>query len=132
MLEAGFGIHRPGLGHVDRDGNVWIVDRLKELIKVGGMQVAPAELEALLAQHPAVADAAVVAAPDPERGDVPVAFVVARGEVDVDDVRRWANERVAPYKRLRRIEAIESLPRTPAGKLLRRRLRDRVELGVPV
>ena len=112
------------LGHVDRDGNVWIVDRLKELIKVGGLQVPPAELEALLATHPHVADAAVVSAPDPDRGEVPVAVVVPRAELDPDRLMEWVAQRVAPYKRIRRVHLVDSIPRTPAGKILRRLLRD--------
>jgi acyl-CoA synthetase (AMP-forming)/AMP-acid ligase II len=124
LIDADGWVHTGDLGHVDRDGNVWIVDRLKELIKVGGMQVAPAELEALLVQHPAIADAAVVPRPDPSRGEVPVAFVVARGQVDVDAVREWVNGRVAPYKRIRELHVVDALPRTPSGKLLRRRVRE--------
>jgi acyl-CoA synthetase (AMP-forming)/AMP-acid ligase II len=124
LIDADAWVHTGDLGHVDRDGNVWIVDRLKELIKVGGMQVAPAELEALLVQHPAIADAAVVPRPDPSRGEVPVAFVVARGQVDVDAVREWVNEHVAPYKRIRELHVVDALPRTPSGKLLRRRVRE--------
>jgi acyl-CoA synthetase (AMP-forming)/AMP-acid ligase II len=124
LIDADAWVHTGDLGHVDRDGNVWIVDRLKELIKVGGMQVAPAELEALLVQHPAIADAAVVPRPDPSRGEVPVAFVVARGQVDVDAVREWVNGRVAPYKRIRELHVVDALPRTPSGKLLRRRVRE--------
>lgn len=88
------------------------------------MQVAPAELEALLVQHPAIADAAVVASPDASRGEVPVAFVVPRGDVDLDAVRAWVNDRVAPYKRLRELHVVDALPRTPSGKLLRRRVRE--------
>jgi acyl-CoA synthetase (AMP-forming)/AMP-acid ligase II len=111
------------LGHIDRDGNVWIVDRLKELIKVNGLQVAPAELEALLAAHPHVADAAVARAPDPERGEMPVAFVVARGELDPSALMAWVGERVAPHKRIRAVRRVEVIPRTPSGKILRRLLR---------
>jgi acyl-CoA synthetase (AMP-forming)/AMP-acid ligase II len=132
LVDADGWLHTGDLGHVDDDGNVWIIDRLKELIKVGGMQVAPAELEALLVQHPAVADAAVVTSLDARRGEVPVAFVVAHGELDVEAVRAWANERVAPYKRIRSVRVVDALPRTPAGKLLRRKLREGVELAVPV
>jgi acyl-CoA synthetase (AMP-forming)/AMP-acid ligase II len=124
LIDADGWLHTGDLGHVDGEGNVWIVDRLKELIKVGGTQVAPAELEALLVQHPAVADAAVVASPDASRGEVPVAFIVARGQVDVETLREWVNERVAPYKRIRELHVVDALPRTPSGKLLRRRLRE--------
>jgi acyl-CoA synthetase (AMP-forming)/AMP-acid ligase II len=124
LIDADGWLHTGDLGHVDEDGNVWIVDRLKELIKVNGLQVAPAELEALLATHPQVADAAVVPAPDPPRGQVPVALVVPRGEIDIEAVTAWVNERVAPYKRRRELHTIDALPRTPSGKLLRRRLRE--------
>jgi acyl-CoA synthetase (AMP-forming)/AMP-acid ligase II len=117
------------LGHVDRDGNVWIADRLKELIKVGGLQVAPAELEALLATHPHVADAAVVPAPDADRGEIPVAVIVPRGELDPERLMAWVAQRVAPHKRIRRVRLVDSIPRTPAGKILRRALRESIAAG---
>jgi acyl-CoA synthetase (AMP-forming)/AMP-acid ligase II len=114
------------LGLVDADGNVVIADRLKELIKVGGHQVAPAELEALLATHPAVADAAVVRRPDGQAGEVPVAVVVPRPgtEPDPGELLAWVAGRVAPHKRLRAVRFAEAIPRTPSGKLLRRALAD--------
>jgi acyl-CoA synthetase (AMP-forming)/AMP-acid ligase II len=117
-------VHTGDLGHVDADGNLFVVDRLKELIKVNAHQVAPAELEALLGSHPAVAECAVVGRPDERRGEVPVAFVVARGEADGDALTAWLAERVAPHKRLHGVTFVDRLPRTPAGKLLRRLLRD--------
>jgi acyl-CoA synthetase (AMP-forming)/AMP-acid ligase II len=113
------------LGHVDHDGNVFVTDRLKELIKVSAYQVAPAELEALLLTHPAVADAAVIPRPDPAHGEVPVAVVVPRGEPDGDQLLAWVAERVTPHKRLRAVRFADALPRTPAGKLLRRALVER-------
>jgi acyl-CoA synthetase (AMP-forming)/AMP-acid ligase II len=116
-------LHTGDVGRVDRDGNVWIVDRLKELIKVNGHQVAPAELEGLLATHPLVADAAVVGRPDPQRGEIPVALVVARGELDPGALMAWVAGRVAPYKRVREVRFVDAIPRTPAGKILRRALR---------
>jgi acyl-CoA synthetase (AMP-forming)/AMP-acid ligase II len=116
-------LHTGDAGRIDADGNVWIVDRLKELIKVNGHQVAPAELEALLATHPLVADAAVVGRPDPERGEIPVAMVVARKELDPEALMAWVAERVAPYKRIREVRLVDAIPRTPAGKILRRLLR---------
>jgi len=100
-----------------------VVDRVKELIKYKGYQVAPAELEALLLTHPGVADAAVVPLPDEEAGEVPKAFVVAVGELDTDELMAWVGERVAPYKRIRAVECIESIPKSPSGKILRRLLR---------
>jgi acyl-CoA synthetase (AMP-forming)/AMP-acid ligase II len=114
------------LGLVDGDGNLVIVDRLKELLKVSGHQVAPAELEALLATHPAVADAAVLRRDDPARGEVPVAVVVPRPGTGPDpgELLAWVAERVAPHKRLRAVRFADAIPRTPSGKLLRRALRD--------
>ncbi|HEY7620818.1 MAG TPA: AMP-binding protein [Solirubrobacteraceae bacterium] len=108
------------LGHVDADGLVFIVDRLKELIKVSAHQVAPAELEALLATHPAVADVAVVPRADADHGEIPVAVVVAGAAIDATDLMEWVAERVAPYKRIRDVRFADALPRTPAGKLVRR------------
>jgi acyl-CoA synthetase (AMP-forming)/AMP-acid ligase II len=123
LIDADGWVHSGDLGHVDADGNVFVVDRLKELIKVNALQVAPAELEAVLASHPAVAECAVVGRPDERRGEVPVAFVVARAEVDGDELMAWVAERVSPHKRLHDVSFVEQLPRTPAGKLLRRVLR---------
>lgn len=122
-IDAGGWLHSGDLGHVDADGDVFVVDRLKELIKVSGHQVAPAELEALLGAHPAVVDAAVVGRPDGRRGEVPVAYVV--GDVSPAALMDWLAPQVAPYKRLHDVRLIDALPRSPAGKLLRRRLRER-------
>jgi acyl-CoA synthetase (AMP-forming)/AMP-acid ligase II len=108
------------LGYVDDAGNVFVVDRLKELIKVNAYAVAPAELEALLLTHPGVADAAVVGRPDDERGEVPVAAVVPRGDLDTDGLVDWVAARVAPHKRIRDVRFVDAIPRTPSGKLLRR------------
>ena len=119
-IDADGWFHTGDIGHVDGDGWLFIVDRLKELIKVRGLQVAPAELEAALQTHPAVADAAVVPSPDRHGGEVPKAFVVLRDEVDLDDLRGYVADRVARHKRIRRIEAVEEIPRSPSGKILRR------------
>jgi acyl-CoA synthetase (AMP-forming)/AMP-acid ligase II len=124
LIDGDGWVHSGDLGHVDADGNVFVVDRLKELIKVNAHPVAPAELEAVLSEHPAVAESAVVGRPDERRGEVPVAFVVAREEVDGDALMAWVAERVAPHKRLHDVNFVERLPRTPAGKLLRRLLRE--------
>jgi acyl-CoA synthetase (AMP-forming)/AMP-acid ligase II len=110
------------LARVDADSNVFVVDRLKELIKVNALQVAPAELEALLMTHPHVADAAVVARPDSRSGEVPVAYVVPDGELEADALIAWVDARVAPHKRIRAVCFAEAVPRTPAGKILRRRI----------
>ena len=121
-IDAHGWLHTGDLGYVDQDGNVFIVDRLKELIKVNAYQVAPAELEALLATHPAVADAAVIPRPDHARGEIPVAVVVARGEVGGDELKAWMATRVAPHKRIRAVRFVDAIPRTPSGKILRRLL----------
>ena len=109
------------VGRIDRDDWIHVVDRIKDLIKVKGYQVAPAELEAVLIQHPGVADAAVTRAlVDGE--ERPVGYIVSRGDIDPDAVATWLADRVAPYKRLAAIHAVKQLPRTPSGKLLRRAL----------
>jgi acyl-CoA synthetase (AMP-forming)/AMP-acid ligase II len=124
MLGPGGWLRTGDLGLVDGDGNVVIVDRLKELIKVSGWPVAPAELEALLATHPAVADAAVLRRPDPARGEIPVAVVVPRpgAEPAPEELLAWVAERVEPHKRLHAVRLAGAIPRTPSGKLLRRSL----------
>jgi acyl-CoA synthetase (AMP-forming)/AMP-acid ligase II len=124
MIDGDGWLRTGDLGHVDPDGSVVIVDRLKELIKVSAFQVAPAELEGLLVEHPAIADAAVVRRPDARTGEAPVALVVPGpgADVDPDAIREWVAARVAPYKRLREVHVVDSLPRTPSGKLLRRLL----------
>ncbi|MFD6316306.1 AMP-binding protein [Streptomyces nigra] len=109
---------------VDEHRNFFIVDRLKELIKYKGYQVAPAELEALLLTHPDVTDAAVVAMHHPTGGEAPKAFVVTSGAIDPQDLLDWVAARVAPYKRIRALEFVDDIPKSPAGKILRRRLKD--------
>jgi acyl-CoA synthetase (AMP-forming)/AMP-acid ligase II len=111
------------LGLVDADGFVFVTDRLKELIKVKGLQVAPAELEGLLLTHPAVADVAVIGRPDERAGELPVAYVVARGALEADALKAWLAERVAPHKQLADVVTIDTIPKNPSGKLLRRVLR---------
>jgi acyl-CoA synthetase (AMP-forming)/AMP-acid ligase II len=119
------------IGYVDDDGYLYIVDRLKELIKYKGYQIAPAELEAVLGRHPAVADAAVVPSPDAGAGEIPKAFVVLRSEVAADDVLGFVAERVAPYKKVRALEVVDAIPKSPSGKILRRMLieRERATVG---
>jgi len=115
------------IGHCDGDGYLYVVDRLKELIKYRGYQVPPAELEALLLQHPAVADAAVIPAPDPNAGEIPKAFVVkvAGAEVTAGQLMSYVSERVPSYKKVRRVEFIDEIPRSLSGKILRRVLVER-------
>jgi acyl-CoA synthetase (AMP-forming)/AMP-acid ligase II len=121
-IDADGWLHTGDLGRFDDDGYLYLAGRLKELIKVKGFQVAPAELEALLRAHPAVADAAVVGVPDEAAGERPVAFVVPDGELDRDELLKAIAAQVAPYKRLREIVEVDALPRSPTGKLLRRLL----------
>jgi acyl-CoA synthetase (AMP-forming)/AMP-acid ligase II len=110
---------------VDEDGWFMVVDRLKELIKYKGYQVAPAELEALLVGHPQIADAAVIGIPDEDAGEVPKGFIVASGDLTPDDVTAWVAERVSPYKRLRAVEIVDEIPKSASGKILRRLLVDK-------
>ncbi|MDZ7914895.1 MAG: AMP-binding protein [Rhodococcus sp. (in: high G+C Gram-positive bacteria)] len=104
--------------------NFYIVDRLKELIKYKGYQIAPAELEALLLTHPAIADAAVIGIAHPTGGEAPKAFVVTDGDLGADELMAWAAERLAPYKRIRAVQFVDTIPKSPAGKILRRILKD--------
>jgi acyl-CoA synthetase (AMP-forming)/AMP-acid ligase II len=129
MLDPDGWLHTGDLGRVDDDGYVYVVDRVKELIKYKGMQVAPAELEAVLLGHPAIADAAVVRSPDEEAGEVPKAFVVAKTPLQAEEVIAYVAERVAPHKRIRRVEFIDEIPKALSGKILRRVLMDRESAG---
>lgn len=120
------------VGKVDEDGYLTVVDRFKELIKVSGYSVAPAELEAALVGHPGVADVAVVGVPDEERGEIPKAFVVATDELAeagadamADELTAWLEDRVAPYKRVRAFERVDEIPKSASGKILRRVLAER-------
>jgi len=112
------------IGRIDADGYLTITDRLKELIKVKGFQVAPAELEALLVTHPAVADVTVIGRPDERAGEVPVAYVVPRGAFDAEALKAWVAERVVAYKQLADVVACAAIPKTAAGKILRRVVRE--------
>lgn len=115
-------LHTGDIAYADEEGHFYIVDRAKELIKYKGFQVAPAELEAVLLTHPAVADAAVIPYPDDEAGEVPKAFVVLKAETDEREIKEYVAARVAPYKKIRQVEFIEQIPKSPSGKILRRLL----------
>ncbi len=119
-------LHTGDIGHVDGDGHFTIVDRLKELIKYNGFQVPPAELEALLVTHPAVADAAVIGIPDDEAGELPKGFIVLRpgAKASEQEIQTFVAEQVAHYKQLRLVEFVEQIPKSASGKILRRLLRD--------
>ena len=119
-------LHTGDVAVRDADGFYSIVDRLKELIKYKGFQVPPAELEALLITHSDVADVAVIGVPDDEAGELPKAFVVPAGDsIDADALMEFVAERVAPQKRVRLMESVEEIPKSPSGKILRRVLKDR-------
>lgn len=113
-------LHTGDIGYADEEGHFFIVDRAKELIKYKGFQVAPAELEAVLLSHPMIADAAVIPCADEEAGEVPKAFVVLKGEASAEEIKEYVAERVAPYKKIRQLEFIEQIPKSPSGKILRR------------
>ncbi|MET9445771.1 4-coumarate--CoA ligase family protein [Streptomyces cinerochromogenes] len=127
MIDPDGWLHTGDVGHVDPDGWLFVVDRVKELIKYKGFQVAPAELEALLLTHPGIADAAVIGAYNDDGNEIPHAFVVRAPTADgltENDVLLYVAERVAPYKRVRRITFIDTVPRAASGKILRRQLRE--------
>ncbi|MCI4044795.1 4-coumarate--CoA ligase family protein [Streptomyces sp. TRM75563] len=128
MIDADGWVHTGDVGRTDADGWLYVVDRVKELIKYKGYQVAPAELEALLLTHEQVADAAVIGVYDAEGNEIPKAFLVRGPAADgltEDDVMAYVAERVSPYKKVRQAEFIEAVPRAASGKILRRELRDR-------
>jgi acyl-CoA synthetase (AMP-forming)/AMP-acid ligase II len=113
------------IGYADEDGYFFIVDRVKELIKYKGYQVAPAELEAVLITHPAVSDAAVIGHPDEEAGEIPKAFVVLKEQVSPDEIMAYVADHVAAYKKIRLLEVIDQIPKSASGKILRRVLVER-------
>ena len=113
-------LHTGDIATVDEDGYFFIVDRLKELIKYKGFQVPPAELEAVLLSHPKITDAAVIPVPDEEAGEIPKAYVVLNEDVSGDEIMAYVAERVAPYKKVRLVETVDEIPKSPSGKILRR------------
>jgi acyl-CoA synthetase (AMP-forming)/AMP-acid ligase II len=108
------------IGRADGDGYFVITDRLKELIKYRGYQVPPAELEAVLVGHPAIADAAVIPSPDEEAGEVPKAFIVLKEQVAPEEIMAYVAKRVAPHKKIRAVEFVDEIPKSASGKILRR------------
>lgn len=113
-------LHTGDIGYADEDGYFFIVDRVKELIKYKGMQVAPAEIEAVLLTHPAVADCAVIPVEDEEAGELPKAYVALKGEATAEELMAFVASHVAPHKKIRRVEFIDQIPKTASGKILRR------------
>lgn len=116
------------IGHFDEDGYLYVTDRLKELIKYKGFQVAPAELEAEILTHHEIADVAVIGVPDDEAGELPMAFVVPApgSSPTLETLQGYLEGRLSHYKQIRRMEVVEEIPKSAAGKILRRLLRDQV------
>jgi long-chain acyl-CoA synthetase len=115
------------IGYVDEHGYTFIQDRKKEMIKYKGFGIAPAEIEALLLEHPGIADVAVIGKPDPEAGEIPKAFVVRKpshAELTAGDVLAFAKGRLAGYKTLHEVQFLEAIPKNPSGKILRRVLKE--------
>jgi 4-coumarate--CoA ligase len=120
-------LHTGDVARIDEDGHMYIVDRVKELIKFKGFQVPPAELEALIVTHPAVADVAVIGIPEVEAGELPKAFVVVRegASLTEDELKEFVAGHVASYKQIRLVEFTDEIPKSASGKILRRFLRDK-------
>nr|QLM00649.1 4-coumarate-CoA ligase-like 1 [Ziziphora clinopodioides subsp. bungeana] len=127
MLDEQKWLHTGDLGYFDDEGQLYVVDRIKEIIKYKGFQVAPAELEELLLTHPEIVDAAVIGLPDAVAGEIPVAYVVRSSisSLTAEEVHQFIAEKVAPYKRLRRLIFTDGIPKSPSGKILRKELRQR-------
>ncbi|OAY52587.1 4-coumarate:CoA ligase 1 [Manihot esculenta] len=119
-------LHTGDIGYIDDDDELFIVDRLKEIIKYKGFQVAPAEIEALLLAHLEISDAAVVGMKDENAGEVPVAFVVRsdKSQITEDEIKQYIYKQVVFYKRIGKVFFVESIPKAPSGKILRKILRE--------
>ena len=119
-------LHTGDIGRMDAEGYLTFIGRNKEMIKVSGYSVFPEEVETILIKHPAVAQAAVLGVPDPEKGEVVKAFIVTRpgAELSAPALIAWSREQMAPYKVPRQVRFIDALPATGAGKVLRRLLRE--------
>jgi acyl-CoA synthetase (AMP-forming)/AMP-acid ligase II len=114
------------IGRIDEDGFLTLMDRAKDMIISGGFNIYPSDLEAVLAQHPDIVECAVIGAPSEDWGETPVGFVVLKDGGDADTVLAFANARVGKTQRLNRLIAVDELPRSPIGKVLKRELRDRL------
>jgi long-chain acyl-CoA synthetase len=119
-------VHTGDMGHLDADGYLTFTGRFKEMIKVSGYTVFPEEVETILIKHPAVAQAAAIGVPDPQKGEVIRAFIVRKpgADLDADALIAWARENMSAYKAPREVRFIDQLPATGAGKVLRRLLKD--------
>lgn len=117
------------IARMDQDGYFYIVERLKDMIKASGYSVFPAEVEALMYEHPAIQEVAVIGVPDPRRGENIKAFIILRpqhkGQVEHQEIIAWAKNKMAAYKYPRIVEFVDELPKTGSGKILKRALRER-------
>ena len=127
VLDSDGWLRTGDVGVIDDEGYLTIVDRKKDMLIYKGYNVYPRDLEEILFQHPSVANAAVVGKRDLAAGELPVAFVVLKDDIDPDEVMAFVNERVVPYKKLREIRRVDEIPVSAAGKILRRELRAVVE-----
>jgi long-chain acyl-CoA synthetase len=121
-------LHTGDIGRVDAEGNVYVVDRKKDIIIRGGLNVYPRDIEEVLFEHPAIAEAAVIGRPDPEYGEEVIAFVVLRPGVNAaaEEILAFCRQRLAKYKTPKEIYFIASLPKSGVGKVVRRELRDKL------
>ncbi|KAH1098094.1 hypothetical protein J1N35_015015 [Gossypium stocksii] len=126
-------LHTGDIAYIDDDGDIFIVDRIKELIKYKGFQVAPAELEAILLTHSSVEDAAVVPLPDGEAGEIPAACVVMNSNAKENerDIMEYVASNVAHYKKVRVLQFVDTIPKSPSGKIMRRLLKDKMMENMP-
>eukprot|EP01018_Ginkgo_biloba_P029754 Gb_40571 [translate_table: standard] len=125
-------LHTGDVGFIDNDEEIFIVDRVKELIKYKGFQVAPAELEAILVNHPFIADAAVVPQKNEAAGEIPVAFVVKSNgaEISEQEIKEFVAKQVVFYKKIQKVFFLDAIPKSPSGKILRKDLRARLNAGM--
>lgn len=124
ILDSDGWLRTGDLCYIDDEGFLFFVDRIKEMIKYNGYQIAPAELEHLLQSHPDIVDAAVVPFPDEQAGQIPIAFVVRKrwSIIDESQIQDFIAQQVAPYKRIRQVTFVDSLPKNAPGKVLRKEL----------
>ncbi|KAF2220653.1 AMP-binding enzyme [Elsinoe ampelina] len=121
-------LHTGDLGYIDNDGRIYVVERLKDMIKAKGFQVSPAELEARLISHPAISDAAVIGMEKPHIGtEVPLIFVVLEEDLDPKDLKAYLGEHIARYKvEHAEIRIVEKIPKSASGKILKNELRKQI------
>ncbi|MEK4023345.1 class I adenylate-forming enzyme family protein [Sporosarcina sp. FSL W7-1283] len=122
--------HTGDIGYIDEQGFLYVVDRLKDLIISGGENIYSSELEQTLAQHPAVADVAVIGVVNEQWGEVPKAFIVKAKDVkvSVEDIIEFSKEKLASYKAVKEVVFVDQLPRNAVGKILKQRLKEMVSI----